>query len=271
VSDIKEKPSIPNVTASNSMVIDDAPSDFNFNIFADKKEPVVKDIEPKMEIPKEFNNISTEVKNDFSSRLPEVKEEPNRSIRYNSDTVDDFNVFNSDSRMTSRANEISIGNEKANIAVATSSPMDDDFEYDSLPKVENASIIQPSYNSGTVVKTSENSDYNIYNNVPNLMENIKNDIKIDNVVKEETKEFVDSIEISKDKLSNVTNKLNEYNVYNTTVKTEEIPKVVTQSTVSSQPIVEKTNVNVDPDKIVINSNSPISDDAFFDDFFGDDE
>ena len=100
---------------------------------------------------------------------------------------------------------ISIGNEKANIAVATSSPMDDD-DFDILPKVENASIIQPNYSSNTVVKANEES-YNIYNDVPNLMENIKKDTI-------EKEEFVkDTIEISKDRVKEVSDKLNSYNIF----------------------------------------------------------
>ena len=87
----------------------------------------------------------------------------------------------------------------------------------------------------------------------------------------DVKYYVDSIEISKDKLNNVTNKLNEYNVYNTTVSKEVDTNVVSSSVIGKTPVEEKTNVNVDPDKIVINSNNAISDDAFFDDFFGDDE
>ena len=64
------------------------------------------------------------------------------------------------------------------------------------------------------------------------------------------------------------NKLNEYNVYNTTsVPTVEERREV----VTSAPVVDKTNVNIDPDKIVINNSNAISDDQFFDDFFGDDE
>ena len=99
------------------------------------------------------------------------------------------------------------------------------------------------------------------------MSNIKEEVKPAEVVKEETKNFVDSIEISKDKLESVSNKLNEYNVYNTTsVPTVEERREV----VTSAPVVDKTNVNIDPDKIVINNSNAISDDQFFDDFFGED-
>ena len=44
--------------------------------------------------------------------------------------------------------------------------------FDELPKVEEASIIQPTYNSGSVVKASDN-EYNIYNTIPNIMESVK--------------------------------------------------------------------------------------------------
>ena len=50
-------------------------------------------------------------------------------------------------------------------------------EFDNLPKVENASIIQPNYASGTSVKTSDSSDYNIYNTIPDIMSNIKEEVK----------------------------------------------------------------------------------------------
>ena len=189
---------------------------------------------------------------------------------------DEFNIFNTTSfdldKKDRKDNAISIGSEKANIAVATSSPIEED-DYDVLPKVENASIIQPVYNSGTTVKANEES-YNIYNDVPNIMENIK--------ANEKEAKFTDTVEISKDKLNNVTERLDEYNIYNSE------PKVIKYNSNDVAPSKEgkviryetdnfkenknneKTNVNVDPDKIVVNSNT-ISDDAFFDDFFSEDE
>ena len=129
----------------------------------------------------------------------------------------EFNIFNTplleldkEEVVSNKNNEISIGSEKANIAVATSSPIEDD-DYEVLPKVENASIIQPVYNSGTTVKANEES-YNIYNDVPNLMENIKNDVEF----KEEL--VKDTIVVSKDKVDDVSNKLNTYNIFETTDK-----------------------------------------------------
>ena len=230
---------------------------------------------------------------DFDFDLPEIKEMPSEEkdskkdfddIKpIKSEPKDEFNIFNTssfefdkDEVIDKKKNEISIGTEKANIAVATSSPLDEDYDFlDTLPKVENASIIQPNYNSGSVVKANEDS-YNIYNDVPNLMETIKNDVEV-------KEEFVkDTIEISKDKVEEVSNKLNSYNIF----ETESKPNVIKYNSndapdsdgsvikhnndIKEQPKQEKTNVNVDPDKIVIDSNT-ISDDAFFDDFFGDDE
>ena len=84
-----------------------------------------------------------------------------------------YNIFGNlssskeDKEVRNPMNEISIGNNKANIAVATSSPAED-FEFDLLPKVENADIITPSYSSGSVVKTTEDN-YNIFNTLPDLV------------------------------------------------------------------------------------------------------
>lgn len=178
-----------------------------------------------------------------------------------------YNIFDtpkldSKSDLDTNNTSISIGNEKANIAVATSSPVEeDDFNFDSLPKVENASIIKPNYSSGSVVKTND-TNYNIYNSVPNVMGSIKDEVKPVVETKKESNELVDSIEVSKDKLNNITDKLNDYN-----------KQTIKYNNKTSLPVLEKeekANVNVDPDKIVINSNNAISDDEFFDDFFGDD-
>ena len=254
---------VPDLTMVSNDVNKKLEDTGSFNIFSDKKiEEPVKPVEER-------------IIKDVEPVTKPVQEEPNNVIKYNSNDVDDsdidkYNIFGSNVNSSfNRPSEISIGNEKANIAVATSSPLeDDDFTFDNLPKVENASIIQPNYASGTSVKTSDSSDYNIYNTIPDIMSNIKEEVKPAEVVKEETKNFVDSIEISKDKLESVSNKLNEYNVYNTTsVPTVEERREV----VTSAPVVDKTNVNIDPDKIVINNSNAISDDQFFDDFFGDDE
>ena len=221
---------------------------------------------------------SFETKLDSSIKEAQIVDEkpviPKNDFSINTNSpgnMNDLNIFSSNS--FSKQNEISIGDEKAKIAVATSSPIeDDDFAFDSLPKVENASIIQPNYNSGTVVKTTDANNYNIFNDVPNIMETAKQDIKPIETNPVQTNQFVDSVEISKDKLSNVTEKLNDYNIYNKTVQPiSSIEGTGNTISYSTRPDVEKTNINVDPDKIVINNKNAISDDAFFDDFFGEDE
>lgn len=222
--------------------------------------PIVKDVDPVVEKvqPKEQISMDNEMyKQDDNRKLSDTFGGSNR--------MDSFNIFGS-SNQSSYENskiekpEISIGTEKANVAVATSSPLDeDDFGYDALPKVEKASVIHPNYNSGSVVKTNDNNDYNIYNSVPNIMENVKKEVSIQPVT--------DSFEISKDKLNNVNDRLNDYNVYNQPIRNNGVN--VQQTQIQPERQEEKTNVNVDPDKIVINSNNAISDDEFFDDFFGD--
>ncbi|MBQ8659625.1 MAG: type IV secretory system conjugative DNA transfer family protein [Bacilli bacterium] len=131
--------------------------------------------------------------------------------------------------------EISFGSEKANIAVATSSPVDEDeFNFDDgLPKVEEASIIQPTYTSGSVVKTSDENEYNIYNTIPNIMNTVK-DVSFEEVEDKSSK--VDVIQSVEEKVEKKT-----------------IP----------------TNVNINLEDVRVD-NSVITDDQFFDDFFGDD-
>ena len=166
---------------------------------------------PKIDVPEEKPTVNIDLK---------------ESDDLKKDGVQQLNIYSPIDADTKNTNtkldngEISIGNEKANIAVATSSPVDDvDLDFGVLPKVENASIIQPSYSSGSVVKTSDDNQYNIYNTVPNIMDSIKEEIKNDEIVKNNDD--------------------------------------------------EKINVNVNPDNVVVKNNI-VSDDEFFDDFFGDD-
>ncbi len=226
-----------------------------------KNEEGSKKIEVEADLPKLDNDIKITVEE------PKIKDvEPEVTVKYEpkEDSIKpiehDYNIFGSssveeDKPSTNLDTSVSIGNEKANIAIATSSPIDENEDvFEDLPKVEDASIIKPTYTSGTVVKPNDNNDYNIYNSMPNLMDSVK----------EEVEEATDDIaRISKDELKDVSNKLDEYNVYSQKV---EEPKV--EVTIKTEP--EKTNVNVDPDKVKINNNSVISDDEFFDDFFGDD-
>ena len=207
-------------------------------------EPVVKDVVPE-ELPKIKDEKETTSFNIFDTEYPKVNESkvtvdiPSVEIKHEDEIV--------------RPTEVSNDLEKANIAVATSSPIDDNyFDYDDLPKVEDASIIQPNYTSGSVVKPNDNNDYNIYNSIPNIMDSVKDED--------------DFTRIEKEKLPEVSNKLNDYNIY---AKEPEVKEEIKEEI--KEPVTTvKTNVNIDPDKVVINNNSIISDDEFFDDFFGDD-
>ena len=248
-----------------------------------KKEEVENVSSKKIESKDLLGDLPT--KNDFDFDLPEIKPLSNKVVddskedksKSNVDKPNnEFNIFNTSVDLDNdegqdyhKSNEVSIGTEKANIAIATSSPLEED-DFDVLPKVENASIIKPNYNSGSVVKANEES-YNIYNDVPNLMDNIKAEIKDD---------FVDTIEISKDKMKKVSETFDDYNIYGSekanVIKydsnsvADNDGKIIKFNDNNDKKKEEKPNVNVDPDNIVIDSNS-ISDDAFFDDFFGEDE
>lgn len=254
--------SIPNnipVNNTNNMFNDRPIS--NVSIENDMPRQNVKDVSPIIE-----NNYNKEqLSMDSTMNV-------NNSVNKLDDTFssinkmdNSFNIFGSNSAVSRNNTEISIGNEKANIAVATSSPIEEeDFNFEPLPKVEKASVIQPNYNSGAVVKTNDNHDYNIYNSVPNIMETVKPEVN---------QSITDSFEIPKEKLGNVNEKLNDYNIYNQKNISTQVNSVPEQRIETPKAITlpeEKTNVNIDPDKIVINNNSAISDDEFFDDFFGDD-
>ena len=248
----------------SSKLLGDIPKKDDFSFDFDL--PEIKVMDDKEETKKE--EVKEEVKEIKEEKIEEEKPKVNN----------DFNIFNTsfdeiDDKpiITSNKNtEVSIGNEKANIAVATSSPFEED-DFDLLPKVENASIIKPNYASGSVVKANEES-YNIYNDVPDLISNVKAEIEED---------YDEAISVSKEKVEAVSNKLDDYNIYS------EKPNVIkynSNSVVDNDGKVikfnndnetekkkeEKTNINVDPDNIVVDSNT-ISDDAFFDDFFSEDE
>ena len=168
-----------------------------------------------------------------------IDEKPKASIEesYNIfNTLPNIKVKDEDKKMT---NEVSIGKEKANIAVATSSPVEE-FEFDLLPKVENADVITPSYSSGSVVKANDDS-YNIYDTIPDIMSKVKEDVKDAEEVKQEVETFTATLP-----------------------KVEEKVEVLEETKKE-----EKANVNINADDVYIDS-SVITDDQFFDDFFGDD-
>ena len=130
---------------------------------------------PKIDVPEEKPTVNIDLKESDDLKKDGVQQ-------LNIYSPIDVDTKNTNTKLDN--GEISIGNEKANIAVATSSPVDDvDLDFGVLPKVENASIIQPSYSSGSVVKTSDDNQYNIYNTVPNIMDSIKEEIKNDEIVK----------------------------------------------------------------------------------------
>ena len=179
-----------------------------------------KVVEPvgKMESLPSLEDTLTDFK---STPIKEAKIEEPTVEKLANDEVPQFNIFNQQPEMKkedveSKSNSsISIGNGLSNIAVATSSPAEDiDMSFSDLPKVEEPTIIQPKSSGSKIVKPNQKIEYNIYNTMPNIMNEIKED------------------------------------------KTKEAKE-------------EKANVNIDPDKIVID-NSIISDDEFFDDFFSDD-
>ncbi len=218
----------------------------------------IKDVEPVSE--------QREVK-DLNEAVPFVNPSlESYNIFASSPTVEDNNLVNLSDE---KNNEVTIGSEKANIAVATSSPVEEVDNFDTLPKVENVSIIQPSYNS-KVVKTNDDK-YDIYNSVPNIIDTIKDEVKSEDEVKEEIKEFknqTEALSLVKEEPSKV---IDNYNIYNSPIRlneTETLEEDLSPEIYESQN--DETNVNIDPDKIVINDNSAITDDEFFDDFFGDD-
>jgi len=231
----------------------------------DNKAEIKADIAlPDLDIKKEENTSKENVIKDIElvdtkPRASKELEEPIEKKEQLSIAIDkkenSYNVFNDHKENELKANEISIGKEKANIAVATSSPVDDDYEEnDSLPKVQNTTIIQPNYVSGSIIKTNDKDEFNIYDAVPNIMSTVK-----------ENKENVDEvINVSKEKMNEVGRKVNEYNTYQNTKIDKTIEKIDDSSKEEDKP-----NINIDPDKVVIKDNI-ISDDEFFDDFFGDD-
>lgn len=235
-----DKPAIPEIKPDASLpkngglsLLDDrlAGGVFDDDLIIDSK-PTIKDVEP---IPK-----------------TEPKAEENNTFKPTGD-LQSYNIFDTGET------KISLTNDKPNIAVATSSPVEElDEEFDKLPKVENASIIQPNYNHGTAVKPDSMADYNIYNKVPNIMEDVKKETL--NIPKEEP--------ISPSKPA--TSMTDTFNIYG---EQKEEPKVITSSfgptpKPTPEPEKERTNINVDLDKINIESHNTISDDEFFDDFFG---
>lgn len=266
-----------------------AASDFDFL----PKEKPKYDMESKIEEPKvtENNNISAEFKTPVSEIKQGINENSYNIFNQGIDSVDNsknnINGFNDISNASSfnieskeEKKEISLSTELPSIPVATSSPYDleDDFDFNSnLPKVENVDVIKPNYSNGINVKTNNDlGNYNIYNTIPNIMENIKDDIKNATEVKNETDLFVDSISKNSNDAFVEKKKVEELKTPDLNIYTKEVPQVIVEKpesnlnkSVEIKENTEKPNVNIDVDSVLIDDNV-ISDDEFFDDFFGDD-
>ncbi len=279
----------PNATANFEM------PDVTISTQKPKFEHVIKDAEIEAEVNNKLNNqfdndINIKYNNQFDNKLDNrIDMQFNNQFDNKLDSqIDSKFSDHKDSQFNTQSSnrfinidrpslDASVSMEKPNIAIATSSPVDEyDAQDEVLPKVESASIITPNYSSGNVAQPSS-SNYNIYDTIPKSVNDARDNVKTANEVQQETRQFTASMEIPKDKLNQLDNRLNDYNIYNKPVgkvtystsigtPTQSAPRVESRPV----PVQEKTNINVDPDKIVINNNSTISDDEFFDDFFGDD-
>jgi len=207
-------------------------------------------IEDKKEVEKEDKKVSgthnllqdnlDKLFDDDDDDFDDLEEDDPISNKLEEETerVKDAKVEELDSTNNTDFNNYLSSSEKPKVAVAFSSPaneeyLDDDID---LPKVENTTILTPSTN-GKITRTESN---NYQKN--NLFKVDTSDIKRANEIKEETKDFINSIETSKDQIDKEYEKLEEE---------------------------QKTNVNLNPDEVEINDNM-VTDDEFFDDFFADD-
>ena len=191
-----------------------------------------KETEPKEEVKEEYN-IPEEPK--------EVKKEEKEANYFDFKPIEpvnekparqQLNIYDSfDDDDVREEDEIKVDGNKTNVAVATKSPEEDfNFFNDNLPKVENADIVQPVNVSNVKL---EDNHYNIFDESHDFMNDVKEDINTNEEVKE--------------------------------IKEAE---KITQPVENVQPVEEETKVNIDPDSIK-NDSTVISDDEFFDDFFGD--
>ena len=201
-----------------------------------------------------------EQKSIFNDDLLFNKEEVKEAKK---DSEEAYNIFNtmSNIKLEEPKNKT---NDKVNFAVATSSPAED-FEFDLLPKVEDAEILTPSYATGSVVKAEES--YNIYDTIPDIMSTVKEDIKDSEEIKKEVDEFVDTLPKLDTK---VEDKVEEYETLDFTTSIKPVKEEIKEEVIEKvEEKKEKANVNINADDVYIDS-SVITDDQFFDDFFGDD-
>ena len=193
----------------------------------------------------------------FDEELLFNKEEVKETKKEN--TEETYNIFNTMPSIKLDEEPKNKTNDKVNFAVATSSPAED-FEFDLLPKVEDADVLTPSYASGSVVKAEES--YNIYDTIPDIMSTVKEEVKDSEIIKKEVDEFVDTLPKVEIKHEDEYETLD----FTTSIKPVLEEKVEDKKEDKKE---EKANVNINADDVYIDS-SVITDDQFFDDFFGDD-
>jgi hypothetical protein len=212
--------------------------------------PLEYDKEEVVETKKEQSSI-------FDEELLFNKEEVKETKKEN--TEETYNIFNTMPSIKLDEEPKNKTNDKVNFAVATSSPAED-FEFDLLPKVEDADVLTPSYASGSVVKAEES--YNIYDTIPDIMSTVKEEVKDSEIIKKEVDEFVDTLPKVEIKHEDEYETLD----FTTSIKPVLEEKVEEKKEDKKE---EKANVNINADDVYIDS-SVITDDQFFDDFFGDD-
>ncbi len=158
--------------------------------------------------------------------------------------------------------KIDVDTSTPNIAVATKSPIEEeDFIEDTIPKAQNADLINPIY----------------------LDTNIKVDNSLDDSIEalgDVTEKVVDTVETLKDTANDVSNTVNNTNQEVLDLKQRiqnNLARLESEASTTEKPVdnnttlqpENKANVNIDADSVVVNNNN-ITDDEFFDDFFGED-
>ena len=270
LASIKEA-NIEEEKSTNLPKLDTSTTNINLNIATPEPKPIVTEDKsitiPTLDTPTtNINlNISTPEVNTLDNEEREILEKPKVNIENTSPNIN-LNITTSDVKPlaveTLEINDqpkINIDTPTPNIAVATKSPVEEEeFINDNLPKAEEADLINPIY-----------LDSNI--RVDNSLEaNSSDSINIDsgissNVDSKNTLNTKDSIENNqevidlKQRIQNNLARIEKENQNNQTTHEENTNKV--EGT--------KANVNIDADSVVVNNNNPITDDEFFDDFFGD--
>ncbi len=189
---------------------------------------------------KEIKDVDISVENNIE--LPKVSTKDSSSNISITTKVDTPNYESLDEP------KIKIDTATPNVAIATKSPIDeDDFSLDdSLPEAQNADLINPAYLNEAPIKVDSSLENTNMNEIVHDYDN-KEEVKATITPQESTPSEADAL---KQRIqTNITRMENEGKIeVNTT----------------------KANVNIDADSIEVKNNSVITDDEFFDDFFGDD-